>query len=632
LRKLKGTTAKVTAIYCILASLFHLYTASFGILESFYQRGIHLLFFFPLAFILYPATKKSPQEKITIMDFCLAFLAFVSIMYVILNEPSINTRFSFVDPVNNIELILGTIAVVLILEASRRAVCKEMAIIVGLFVLYTFICQYMPGLLYHKAYSFKKIVEMFYLMKNVGIFGNLTGISATFIVLFIIFGSFLRFSKIGDFFFLFANKIAGSTTGGPAKIAVISSALFGSISGSSTANVFTTGNFTIPLMKSLDYDPIFAGAVEASASTGGLIMPPIMGVGAFVMAEITGIPYIVICKAAIVPAIFYYLGILFAVHLESLKIGLLPLPKNQKPSWSQIFKRSHLLIVVFVLVYLLIKGFSPFMAAFYSILISIPVSFLNKETWLTPKKILLALKDGAETTVMIAIACVAAGIISAVLSFTGLASVFTSLIVSLSGGNLFIILILTMLTTIILGMGLPCTPAYIIAISVTLPTLTKLGMNLLPSHLFVYYYAILASVTPPVAMAAYAAASISGSDPIKTGFKSFNLAIVGFIVPLVFIFNNALLLLCSINSIILSIFVVLFAIVCLVFGIEGYMFTNLTLIMRALLGVSSTISVLVAAEKLPFFWIFIAIIIAIFVMILNFKNREMISKGPLINQ
>lgn len=622
MRKLKGTTAKVTAIYCIIASLFHLYTAYSGILSPFYQRGIHLLFFLPLAFILYPATKKLPQGKITIMDFSLAFLALLSTMYILLNEPRLNTRLPFVDQVNNIDLILGVIAIILVIEATRRTVCKEMAIVVLLSVLYACTCQYMPGLLYHKAYRFKRIVEMFYLLKNVGIFGSLTGVSATLVVMFIIFGAFLKRSKISDFFMLFANKVAGNSPGGPAKIAIISSSLFGTISGSATANVYGTGSFTIPLMKSLGYDSTFAGAVEAAASTGGLIMPPVMGVGAFIMAQLTGIPYIEICKAAAVPAILYYVGIFLAVNAYSHKINLASVPENQRPSWPQIFKRAHVVFVVFVLVYFLMKGYSAFLAAFYSIIASIPISLLNKETALTPKKILLALKEGGESTIMISMSCASAGIVVAVLAYTGLASAATSLLVSFAGDNILIYLFLLTLITIILGMGLPCTPAYIIAISVTLPSLIRLDFNLLASHLFVYYYAILSTVTPPVAMAAYAAASLAVADPIKTGFRAFGLAIAGFIVPFIFIFNNNLLLVGSINNIILSILLVFFGIFCIASSLEGYIFANLTLIMRALLFVSFIISTLVTCKLLNFFWIFIAIIVAIFVVILNFLKAR----------
>ncbi|HPZ76649.1 MAG TPA: TRAP transporter fused permease subunit, partial [Thermosynergistes sp.] len=373
------------------------------------------------------------------------------------------------------------------------------------------------------------------------------------------------------------------------QIAVISSGLFGSISGVGAANVYATGTFTIPMMKRIGYRPQFAGAVEAVASTGGLIMPPVMGAGAFVMSELTGISYIKICAAALLGAIFYYMTLSLTVRFVALRHNLKGIPPEEVPSWKEIVRDVYLLLPAIGLVYLLVKGYSPFMAAFYAILLALGVSFFRKETMMTPKKLLSALELGGRNMIMIAIACAGAGMVVSIVTHTGLGLGIASVITGWSGGMLLPALLLIMATCIILGMGLPCTPAYIIAITIGGPALLAMGVDVLSAHLFVFYFAILAEVTPPVCIVAYCGAAIAGSDPMKTGFEALKLAIVGFIVPYIFMYNKALLLKGSPWEILTLIILLGAACALLASGIAGYFFKKLGLFRRALVFVTSGI-------------------------------------------
>jgi len=583
MRNLEKWQKLIVEIWLVCASSFQIYTAAFGIFESRIQRSVHIIFFLTACFLLFPATKKSPKGKITLTDALLAIASLTTGLYILLNYKRLNLRFEYVTKVLPIEIILGTIAVIVVIEAVRRVVGFPMAITIVAFIFYIFICPFLPGILHYAHIPYNRIVENFYLLTDQGIFGSLTGISATFIAIFIIFGAFVQNSGVGKFFTDFACRIAGKSIGGPAKIAVISSGLFGSISGSSVANVYSTGTFTIPLMKKLGYKSKFAAAVESAASTGGLIMPPIMGAGAFIMSEITGIPYIKICLAASLGAIFYFLSIGFMVHFEASRLNLHSISNEKILSWKTILKQFYLLLPLFGLVLFLIKGYSPFKAAFYAIIITIFISFFNKNTAFTPKKLWDTLVLGGKNIVMVSIACAGAGLIISVVSNTGLGITVSSVIIFLSKGKLLIALSLVMLTSIILGMGLPATPAYIIAISVGGPALIKMGCGILSAHLFVFYFAILAAVTPPVAITAYAAASIAKSDPIKTGYSAFKLALAGFIIAYTFIYNPAILLQGSIFQIISTIFFLTCSILIMATSLIGWLDRKLAIWERLIL-------------------------------------------------
>ena len=583
MRRLGGWQATIVGGWLICASLFQIYTGGFGVFEPRLQRAIHVAFLLPVAFLLFPATKKSPKDRITITDAILAILALVPVIFIAIESERLYHRFEFVTPVTNIETAFGLLNVLLLLEAVRRAVVPAMAALAAVSILYCFAGPYLPGLLHCRFLPFDRVIEMQYLLQDQGIYGTITGLSATFIALFIIFGAFIYVCGVGDFFTDLACKLAGKTKGGPAKIAVISSGFFGSISGVAAANVLATGTFTIPLMKRLGYRKQFAGAVEAAASTGGLIMPPVMGAGAFVMAEITKIPYIKICGAAVIGAVLYFLSVGLMVHFQAVKQGLRGIDMKEVPPLRSILRNAYLLTPIIGLVYLLVIGYSPFMAAFVSILLALVTSFFRRKTMMTPRRILAALEMGGRNMVTVALACVGAGLIISVLVNTGLALALSSVVISWSRGIFIFALFLVMVSSIVLGMGLPCTPAYIIAVSVGGPVLIAMGTDLLAAHMFVFYFAILAAVTPPVAIAAYAAAAVAGSDPIKTGFTALRLAVAGFIIPYVFVYNPALLLMGSVLEIFTSSLLLIATVILFAAGLTGCLIEKINILQRALL-------------------------------------------------
>ncbi|MDK2871538.1 MAG: hypothetical protein PWQ16_890 [bacterium] len=569
-------------VWLTATALFHLYTATTGVLQPRYQRGIHLLLLLPLAFLLYPATKKSPRDRFTLLDSLFAFLSLFPPLYLIVFNDALNLRYEFVDPVTPLELTLGLMNIVLLLEAIRRAVVPAMALLLSVLMGYLFIAPYLPGVFYAKPLPLGRFVEMFYLITDSGIYGAITGISATVVALFVILGAFLETTKVGDYLTNIAARIAGRGPGGPAKIAVLASGLFGSISGVAASNVYATGSFTIPMMKRLGYKPEFAGAVEAVASTGGIFMPPVMGAAAFVMSELTNIPYIKICAAALLGAIFYYLALGLTVHYVALRDNLKGMSKEELPKWRELARDSYLLAPAFGLVYFLIKGYSPFMAAYYSIWISILISFFKRETFMTPKRLLFSLERGASNMIIVALACAGAGMVVSILTHTGLGLGLASIITTLSKGHLLLALILVMIVCLILGMGLPTTPAYVIAVTIAGPALLKMGVDPLKAHMFSLYFAKLSEVTPPVCVASYCAASIAGTDPMKVGFVSWRLALTGYLVGYIFIYNDALLLrgsLAEIGSIIVFMTVISLS---LAIGVAGYFRGRLSLLERSL--------------------------------------------------
>lgn len=570
MRQLTGWERIVITTYATCASLFHLYTAATGVLASRYQRGFHLFFLIPLAFLLFPATKRSPQDRIPALDWVLAFLAAVPSLFVIIEAQRLESRWEFVTPVFTSEVVIGIILIILLLEAVRRAVASAMAWLALLAIFYLFFGHYLPGILYHRPYTLKQAVEICYLVVDDGIYGSITGVSAVYVSIFVIFGAFIYEMGLGQYFIDFAIRVAGKRTGGPAQIAVISSSCFGTISGSAVANVMVDGWYTIPLMKKVGYRAHFAGAVEAAASTGGQLMPPVMGAAAFLMAEITHIPYLSICIAAAIPAVLYYFSLGTIIHLEALKYRLKSLSELEAVPLSALIKDSYMILPIVGLLAYLIIGYSPFKAAFMAILIAVAISFFKRRTWMTPGKIVAALESSAKDMIMVAGACACAGLIISVAVNTGLALKFTSLVISFSQGNFIIALALIMVSAVILGMGLPTTAAYVLAVSVGGPALIKMGGELLSVHLFVFYFAILACVTPPVALAAYAAASIAKTDPLKTGFEASKLVLAGYIIPYMVIYNPGLMLRGTFTEIFLSIALALFTTFFVAVSMEGY--------------------------------------------------------------
>ncbi len=546
MRKLQGLTAKAFYLYVLAMGFFHLYTALFGTFEAYLQRAIHLTWVLPMAFILYPiGGKKEGQEiadsTIPWYDWILAAASLAPGLYIMMNYSDITYRMAQVDPVTTAQLILGSLLTVLLIEATRRVVGLPLAIIAAFFTAYMYLGHYMPGIMKGLSFSFHEVIEQIYLIDE-GIFSIPLGVSATFVMIFLIFGGFLEKSGVGAYFMEFAQAFTGTSPGGPAKIAVVSSALFGSISGAAVANVYGTGTFTIPLMKRIGYPPFFAAAVEAVASTGGQIMPPIMGAGAFIMASFLGVQFKVIMVAAILPAVLYYAAVLLMVHLGALKNNLKGLSPEELPDKKTVIKKLYMMSPIVVLIYLLLSGYTPMLAAVIGIGVAWAVSLPDKSNRMGPKAILDAVYVGAKNIPVVCIACAAAGLVVGSVSLTGIGFKFVGLVFSLASDAPFMALVMIAMVSLVLGMGLPTTSAYILGAALGVPALAKLGFAPIAAHMFVFYFAIVSNITPPVALAAYAASSIADANPNKTGFQAMKLGILAFIIPFAFCYDQGLLL------------------------------------------------------------------------------------------
>jgi len=541
IRRPVGMITIIISVIAISMSIFHFYTGGFGLWLALKQRALHLAFALTLIFLLYPTTKKgigSDKSSVPFFDIILAGLGAVVSLYLIIYYNELVLRSGLPT---KLDIIFGGICILLVLEATRRAIGPELPIVVIVFLIYSYFGPYMPGFFAHRGYSLERIIEHLY-MGTEGIFGIPLGVSATFVFLFILFGAVLNKTGMGKFFIDMSMALAGHTTGGPAKVAVIASGFMGSINGSSVANTVTTGSFTIPLMKSVGYNKNFAGAVEAAASTGGQILPPVMGAAAFVMSEFLEIPYIKIAAAALIPAVIYYIAVITMVHLEACKHGLKGLPKEKLPKAKEVLReKGHLLLPILGLVYLLVRNYTPLFAAFWAIVMSIAISMVKKNTRLNIKDLFAAFEDGARGALGVAAACACAGMVVGVVTLTGLGLKIASGLVALGGGNLFLTLIFTMIASILLGMGLPTTAKYIILSIMAAPALVQLGVLPLAAHLFILYFGVIADVTPPVAVAAYAGAGIAGGNTMKTGLNALRLAIAGFMIPFIFALDPALL-------------------------------------------------------------------------------------------
>lgn len=537
-RKFSGNIGKIVAAICIALSLFHLYTAGFGVLEAIKQRNIHLTFVLVLSFLLYPSGGKSSGNRTTLWDWTLVCLSIYVGTYLMVEYDALANRGGVTVPM---DIYTGGLLCLLVLEAARRATGKELPIMALLFVAYALFGDMIPGEFGHRGYSLERVIDHMFLTTE-GIYGVALGVSATYIYLFILFGAFLTETGMAKFFNSISMAIAGGSPGGPAKVAVFASGLLGMINGSAVANVATIGAFTIPLMKSVGYRPHFAGAVEAVASTGGQIMPPVMGAAAFVMAEFLGMSYTTIMIAAVIPAVLYYLACWTMIHFEARKLGLCGLPKDQLPIVRVVLKsHGHLSIPIVGIVALLLYGLTPLYAAFFTILMTIVVSHMRKETAISFGGIIRALEAGAKGSVGVAMACAVVGFVVGVSSLTSLGLTFGQNILAFSQNNLIITMILTMITMLILGMGLPTTACYIVGATIAAPALIKLGVLPLVAHFFVFYFACLSNLTPPVCLAAFTAAGIAGASPYKVGWTSTRLGVAGFLVPFLAVYSPMLM-------------------------------------------------------------------------------------------
>lgn len=534
-----GICGKIIALVCICFALFQIYTGFFGALDAMIQRCVHLSFGISLVFLLCP-TKKSwiKKGRFHPLDVLLAVISMVPPIYILVNYQDLILRAGTVTMTDS---IVGAIGIIMVLEAARRIVGLPIVIVVVCFLAYGFFGRYMPGPLAHRGLTIQQMVGHLFFTTE-GVFGIPMGVSSTFIFLFILFGAYLEKTGLGKFFIDIANAIAGWASGGPAKVAVISSALQGTISGSSVANVVGSGSFTIPMMKKLGYHKNFAGAVEAAASTGGQLMPPIMGAAAFLMAEFVGVPYMEVVKAAVVPAILYFIGVFLGVHFEAKKNNLEGTPRSMLPAWTKIMKdEGHLAIPLVAIIGLLSSGYTPMKAALAGIFISIATAMLRANTRMTMWDIVDGLIKGARGALGVIIACASAGMIIGIVTKTGVGLKLASALVTVASGNFMLLLFCTMLTSLLLGMGVPTTANYVITSTIAAPALIQLGVPILAAHMFVFYFGIIADITPPVALAAYAGSAISGGDPLKTGINASKLGIAAFIIPYVFVLSPQIL-------------------------------------------------------------------------------------------
>ena len=584
-----GIMKKVVAFIAIAFSLFQLYTATFGVLDAQLQRGVHLGFGLALVYLLYPTRKSWSRHKLHPFDLLLAVLGAAAPAYIIFEYQQLVLRAGLVS---DVDLAVGLMGILLVIEAARRVVGLPMVCVVLLFLGYAFAGPYMPGVLAHRGLTVSQLVgHLFYTTE--GIFGIPLGVSSTFIFLFILFGAYLESTGLGKFFIDLANSIAGWASGGPAKVAVLSSGLMGTVSGSSVANVVGTGSLTIPMMKKLGYHKNFAGAVEAAASTGGQLMPPVMGAAAFLMAEFVGVPYIDIVKAAIIPALLYFAGVWLGVHFEAKRGKLKGVPRNQLPKFTKLItERGHLALPLIVIVYLLVSGYTPMRAALVAIVLAIVCSALRKSTRMKPMEIVRGLENGARNVLGVLVACAAAGIIIGVVTKTGVGLKLASGLLTLSGGLLLPTMFFTMITAILLGMGVPTTANYVITSTIAAPALVQMGVPVLAAHMFVFYFGIIADVTPPVALAAYAGAGISGGNALKTGVNASKLAIAAFIIPYIFVMSPVLLMMHgSAAELLLSTVTALCGMVALSSALIGYLADNCKSWERVLLVVAGLLMI-----------------------------------------
>ena len=586
MRQLRGLLSLIGSGIAIALSIFQLYTAGFGALTAMFQRGIHIMLILAIVFLYYPSSKKASRDKFDkylAFDLFLFSLSFIVVLYILIFFDEIIWR---QGEWTALDITLGIVTILLVIEATRRIIGLVMAIICLIFVVYAYIGPYMPGLLAHKGYNTYRIVGQLYLTTE-GIFGLPLGVAATFVFVFVLFGSFLEGTGGGNFFTELAYALTGRMVGGPAKTAVIASGFMGSVSGSAVANVVTTGSFTIPMMKQTGYKPHIAGAVEAAASTGGQIMPPIMGAGAFLMAEFTNTPYLNIVKIAIIPAIMYYFATYCFVHFRAKKMGIKPLEEKDIPRLLNVIKRGfHFLIPIGVLIYFLIANYSPMMVGFVGVISVLGVCMIRKETRIGFRQLLKLLERGTQNAAMVSAACAAAGIIVGVVTLTGLGLKFSSIVLSFSGGIKFIAILLVGLAALFLGMGLPVTASYIVLVILAGPALMELGMWILAAHMIVFWYSQTSNVTPPVALAAFAGAGIAGADPMKTAFASCRVAIGLYIIPILMAYRP-LLLNGPLPQVIIAVMSGTLGLLALSSVTTGYLFKDNNIVDEILLGIAA---------------------------------------------
>ncbi len=616
----------ITVIISVAFVLFQLYATLSGRIPAQILRASHLAFVQALAFLLFPAFKHLPRNTLPLHDVLLAIVGAACWIYIVINFQQLVRRAGAYTP---LDITVGAIGILVLIESCRRIVGLPILIIAVAFICYAFAGPYLPGFLNHRGYSFQRVVSHLF-FNTEGIMGTPIGACSTFIFLFILFGALLESTGIGQFFIDMCNAIAGGASGGPAKVAVLSSALLGTVSGSSVSNTVGSGSFTIPMMKKLGYKGEFAGAVEAAASTGGQLMPPIMGAAAFLMAESLGMPYITIVKAAIIPALLYFTGIFITVHLEAKKLGLKGMPKDELPKFLPLFlRKGYMVLPLLVIIVFLCMGrtavYAALMGIVSALLIGIVSSFVDmaqgKKPTFTMNEVVNIMCTAARNIISVAIACAMAGIIIGIVTLTGIGLKFGAGLISISHGIVFITLFLTMISSIILGMGAPTTANYLITSTITAGAIIGLGIEPLAAHMFAFYFGIIADITPPVALAAIAGAAIAKAKPIRTAFQATKLAVGAFIIPYMFVFNPQMLMIhASVGNVIWIVFTALIGMFGVSSALEGYVFRRTSMAERALFLVGGLLCIIPESRTDIVGLLLIAVLVA-FQLILNARGR-----------
>lgn len=564
---MKSALKKVSLILAICFVAFHLYTAAFGTMPGIAQKSIHLGFLLVIFYInaMVDSEKRWEQIFLGIM----ALFALGGCAYITILDENLQLRAGIVYASDILFTILLIIA---IFEACRRKMGNPLVIITLVFVAYAFLGKYIPGFLNQPGMTLKKFTSLVYLTTD-GIFGSPLYASASYVVLFVLLGAIMSVSGIGDYMTNLATSLFGHMRGGPAKVAVVASGFFGSISGSPTANVIGTGTFTIPMMKKNGFEPEFAAAVEATASTGGAIMPPIMGSTAFIMAEMLGIPYTAVAKPALIPAILYFLAVLFGVDIYAAKHGLKGIPRSQLPKVRSMLKQIYMLApLIFLIFCMAVFNMTIVRSGLLTIIVTLVLVEINPKTRMTKEQWLQIPVQTVKSAVSVGIACAMAGIISGVIMGSGLGYRISSILTSVAGTSMLLLLVLTMVVSLIMGMGVPTTAAYLVLASLVAPTMIQLGIPPLAAHMFIFYFGCISSITPPVALAAYAGAGLAGCDPNKTGYKAFRLAFCSFLMPYLFVYNPVLLMEGGVLDILWSLVTALIGAYLLASGFEGFFF------------------------------------------------------------
>ena len=564
---MKSALKKVSLILAICFVAFHLYTAAFGTMPGIAQKSIHLGFLLVIFYInaMVDSEKRWEQIFLGIM----ALFALGGCAYITILDENLQLRAGIVYAS---DILFAILLIIAIFEACRRKMGNPLVIITLVFVAYAFLGKYIPGFLNQPGMTLKKFTSLVYLTTD-GIFGSPLYASASYVVLFVLLGAIMSVSGIGDYMTNLATSLFGHMRGGPAKVAVVASGFFGSISGSPTANVIGTGTFTIPMMKKNGFEPEFAAAVEATASTGGAIMPPIMGSTAFIMAEMLGIPYTAVAKAALIPAILYFLAVLFGVDIYAAKHGLKGIPRSQLPKVRSMLKQIYMLApLIFLIFCMAVFNMTIVRSGLLTIIVTLVLVEINPKTRMTKEQWLQIPVQTVKSAVSVGIACAMAGIISGVIMGSGLGYRISSILTSVAGTSMLLPLVLTMVVSLIMGMGVPTTAAYLVLASLVAPTMIQLGIPPLAAHMFIFYFGCISSITPPVALAAYAGAGLAGCDPNKTGYKAFRLAFCSFLMPYLFVYNPVLLMEGGVLDILWSLVTALIGAYLLASGFEGFFF------------------------------------------------------------